>query len=190
MSKAIIVDANSFNKGLSAELKKAIRNRVVKIVLPMDGKLYQEIRQSNLIRFREYAKDGTFYFVCKKQVQETIDRLIPAKCIKCRSSCNCIKSDDEHVIAVAVVSGANVIVTNDDALWDDFQRCDKLHLNFGGIKGHKVASSGDRKRIHTKSGDPSVKLVRQVLRKAYVKYGVGDCKGNVASCENQSILNR
>ena len=200
MSKAIIVDADSFNKGLSPEISKAILRGRVKLVITREGKFHDELKRKHekskdkrikaTTRFNEYVKKGRFHYICSKLWEEMYNQLKNTECNGCPApKCRCIESNDRHVIAVAIVSGATVLVTGDNALGNDFKRIKKIHRNYGGLPAHNL--SGRRQRLRPSAKGVSAKEIHTILDCATVQYGgSGECKGIVhaSSCKLDSLV--
>ena len=191
MRKSIIVDANSFGSNLRHDVRQAIADGKVKVVIPLEGKFREELRNSNKSLFATYSNSGRFHYICVKQLHETCKRLKSAECTACRRfrKCNCIKSNDSHVIALAIVSGANILVSNDKKLSEDFKRCTKTHINLGGKRDHLLPVDGKRRVISSnETGTPS-KSVRKIISEVYPSHGSGSCVGNFELCRNGSLSN-
>ena len=117
MTKAIILDANRIGENMREEVRKAIYNRDVKILFYKGGKFERELRgqrENGGRRYREYANNGFLHEVCQKSVDRKSAQLIQK---------GLILSDDQHIIAIALVTGANILHTEDNRLIEDFQRC-------------------------------------------------------------------
>ena len=189
MSNAIIVDANSFGNNLRHDIRQAITAGKVKVVIPGEGKFRDELRNSNSDLFVRYSGSGRFHYVCVKQVHEICTRLTSSRCIACRGlkKCKCIKSNDAHVIALAIVSGANVLVTNDKKLSNDFKRCTKIHRNYGGDSKLKLPEDNKRKVINSHKGGTPKKSVSRIISETYPSHGDGNCTGKLDLCRSASL---
>lgn len=176
MIKAIILDASSYGKQLRQEVMQALSDRKVKIVLGKGSKLHEELsgtKQNPNIeksghRFREFNRNGFFHFVCGKSVNKKHQEL-------CR--CNQLKSDDPHVVALAIVSGANVLVAIDDKLIDDFKSCAKIERKSNCLPMSR--SVIERKAIKPTTPNRSV---TNLLRNAKVRFNRCECMINGGGC--------
>ena len=198
-NRGIIVDANCFGENLRKDVRDAVEDKKVRIIIPTDGKLRMEVRRANIEIFREYSRNRFFHFICRKQVESTIQRLRRVKCSSCKiSQCGCIRSDDEHIIAAAIVSRANVIVSNDEKLMSDFENCKEIDLKYGGTNSTDMPDCGQRRIItfekcdrksvrsrrsaHRKVGTP-VKATQEILNVATFSERKVPCNGNPKLCQ-------
>lgn len=108
-----LIDANSFSDGnLSPEVREALRTAKADPVISPRGQLAKELRRSNAELFIEYEDAGRFALVCDSATRSKQRELTQA---------GAHSSDDPHVLAVAIVSRANLLVSNDRALGTDFK---------------------------------------------------------------------
>ena len=201
-SNVIIVDTDSFNKTLRKLIFEELRNGKIKVANTKKGLFHEELRGGKVPKGKKrqamelymlFERERYFHFVCSKLTQETYDRLKKNRCTQCVSKCNCIRSNDQHVLAVAIVSDANVIVTNDDKLASDFSNLKQIHSNFNGNPSHKLTDSGQRNTIFSETSDPSISSgpshdqLRAVLRNAKSRHCKSNCKGNDDRCTKKSL---
>ena len=115
MTKAIILDANRIGKNMREEVKEAIlKDEGVKILIFKDGKLERELkgkREHGGKWYKEYKNFKAFKYVCQRSVARKNRHLIQKELIE---------SDDQHIIALALVTGANTLHTEDQKLIADF----------------------------------------------------------------------
>ncbi len=103
-----------------------------KIILALGGKLRSEIEHKQFRRYwTEATKAGKVINSNDDEVQDLTDE------IKDTKSC---KSNDEHIIALAQISGARLLYTNDEALQTDFQE-----YNFVSGPGGKIYTTKIRR---------------------------------------------
>ena len=103
-----------------------------KIILVLGGKLRSEIEHKEFRRYwTEATKAGRV-----KNCDDGEVRQLTGK-IKDTKSC---KSNDEHIIALAQISGARLLYTNDEALQTDFQE-----YNFVSGPGGKIYTTKIRR---------------------------------------------
>jgi hypothetical protein len=170
MTKAIILDASCFSgNNLRNEIKAKIRCGDLVPIWSKSGKLAKELKQADFIRFREYAKAGKCYCVCNICVERKTNHL--------KSNCK-LESNDGHIVALALVSGANTLVTNDCLLIKDFKDCNEIDKSSRcrTRQGTKIS----RKVIQTSS--PSSSEVSRLLREATVKYKHCLCQCSQSGC--------
>ena len=118
MTKALIIDANCFSEtNLRNEIKDAIRSGSLVPIWSKQGQLDSELRRANHRRYVRYATAGRFYCVCNVCVERKTNHL--------RSNGN-LTSNDAHIVALALVSGANVLATDDTHLTNDFSGCNQI----------------------------------------------------------------
>lgn len=103
--------------------------------LVVGGKLLEELKGSSGFRewFQQNQLTGRVRQVQRSQVDAEEQR------IKQENLC---QSDDEHVVALAVVSGARLLYTNDDALIKDFKNS-RIVANLDG----KVYTTANAKKF-------------------------------------------
>ena len=204
-NNVIIVDADSFNKTLRTLIFEELKKGKIKVANTRRGKFHEELRGGSLPAGKKrqamelyvlFEKAKYFHFVCSKLTKETFDRITTTKCAQCISKCSCISSNDQHVLAVAIVTDANVIVTNDRKLASDFENLKDIHLNFNGLPGHKLTDSGKRSWIFPESVDasissgPSSEQIRKVLRGAKSRPCKNNCMDETSRCGNQSLVGK
>ena len=176
MTKAIIVDTNSFGRQLRKKVKDALDKRKVKIVLGKGSNLESELQGKGVNplirdegrRYKEFNHKRFFHFICGKSVNRKEAHLL---------SKSLLKSNDAHVIALAIVSGANILVSNDTKLINDFKKCKTIDRGSNCIK-----RSDNIDRIVVKPGSPDDREVMRLLRKAKVKYECCECMINSGGC--------
>ena len=115
------------------------------VPLVVGGKLLREPDRSKNFRTwrREALRAGKLRIVDHQEVRESTDFL------KGNSSC---RSDDEHVVALAQVSGARLLFSNDKDLQSDFKNRELLDAPRG-----KIYST----RLSTKFGNSHKRLLRR-----------------------------
>ena len=118
--------------------------------------------------YKEYARNGFFHFVCEESVSRKNNHLIQR---------GLVQSDDQHIIALALVSAANTLHTEDKALIHDFLNCDNIHKRTCCIKGR---ANTKRKVIRATSANST--KVKQILRDANALYNCCECKINGGGC--------
>ena len=96
----------------ATKFREYIDNGRLKLVA--GGRLVEELGESNRVKrwLAEGVNGGTARIVPKHKVDEVEQRLIQE---------GKFKSDDPHVLALALVAGARLLYTHDDALADDFK---------------------------------------------------------------------
>ena len=101
--------------------------------LVVGGRLLEELRGSSDFRewFQRNELSGRLLQVSAEEVGRQEERITRSKLQT---------SDDEHVLALAVVSGARLLYTNDNLLMDDFRNRDII----SGPPG-KIYTTRDRK---------------------------------------------
>ena len=81
--------------------------------LVVGGKLREELSRD--LRFQRWLTTAVRYGRARSVIDDEVDKR--AQELQRTGVC---KSDDEHVLALALVSGARLLYTNDTALIDDF----------------------------------------------------------------------
>lgn len=114
-----IVDANVANEVFGNERPSAGEHFFGWLMSPrgqlvVGGKLLQELDRST--GFRRWMKTAIGY----GRARTVSDDDIEARGADLRQKDIC-RSDDEHVLALALVSGARLLYTNDEALTEDFK---------------------------------------------------------------------
>ena len=176
MTKAIIVDASSFGGNLREKVKEALTKGIVKIVLgegstlkfELQGKGANTSSKNESGHYREFSRQGFFYFICGESVNRKEEHLRRLKLLK---------SNDAHVIALAIVSGANILVSNDVKLINDFKKCNTIDK-----KSNCIRRSDNIDRLVVKPDSPDDKKVMRLLKEAKVKYERCDCMINGVGC--------
>jgi predicted nucleic acid-binding protein len=173
MTNALIVDANCFISHFRKEVEDAVRKKKLKILLSENSKLKKELKGANEKesgKFKEYSKMDAFHFVCEKSVNKKHEQL---------EKCSALTSDDPHVIALAIVSGANILHTEDSKLKDDFKNCKEIDRQSGCIERQNHPSS--RKVI--KANSPNSREVERILKTASAKCEKCKCMINGGGCQ-------
>jgi hypothetical protein len=171
MTKAIILDANRIGRNMREEVKTAIHDRGVKILIFSGGKLETELkgrRERGGTRYREYAKNGFFHYICKTSVVRKNNHLIERNLIDC---------NDQHIIALALVSGANTLHTEDNSLICNFHNCQQIDESSDCISGRPHP----QRRV-IKANSPISKETRRLLLLAEANFGCCECMINSGGC--------
>lgn len=139
----VIIDSNVINqvfgvrnKQAGRELLKWIESRKGKLIF--GGRLTQEIEQNNNCRawMRTASRRG-------------LAREIPGNAItKKYKVLTKHKSDDEHILVLAMVSRTRLLFTNDTALADDFRDPDIMGSGFRGRVYTTRGTGGRFSRTH------------------------------------------
>lgn len=164
MTKALIIDANSFGKNLHDEVLKALRTGKIKAILSRGGKFEDELRTANMKRYAEYRKQNIFHYVCDVSVKRKYKQLKQQK----STNPQLYKSDDPHVLALAIVSAANTLVSSDRHLCDDFKQCEKIDQESGCLPNQGLPTTGKRKLIMSK-GSLDNKKTSRIIKNAKAK---------------------
>lgn len=163
---AIIIDANCFSDtNLRSEIRNKIKAKKIKVILDSGGPLEKELKQANINLYRLYALGGRFYKICKKSVEKKTAHL---------ESLNLLSSNDHHIIAVAIISGANILVTEDLELKKDFKNCDDVDKKSNCLKRQHPP----KKRSIIGVATPIEKTVNFLLNNAVSKYTECECMVN------------
>ena len=171
MTKAIILDANRIGRNMRKEVKEAIYKRRIRILIFKGGKLERELkgrRERGSTCFREYAKNGFFHNVCERSVTKKNNHLIQE---------GLIRSDDQHIIALALVSAANTLHTEDNTLIEDFLNCDDIDTRNSCIKSRQ-----NPKRKVIKATSPNSAEVKRLLNSAKASFDCCECMINGGGC--------
>ena len=143
---AILIDANSFSKGnLREEIEDALSNDDLKFITSDGTRFDDELWRSATQFYISLKRIGAYVSVCANSVTQKTKEI---------NRLGCVTSDDEHVIAVAITSGATVLVSDDKALANDFKNCRAIDQQtkcinnpcLGSKKSRKVVRSTARKR--------------------------------------------
>ena len=183
--KALIVDANVFAK-LRPEVRNAVRE-TLKIVISKGGKLENELWNAKRERFAEYKRTRRFYDkICNECVEEKTEQLeaVNRDAIN-RKTRRLLHSNDSHVVALAIISGANVLVTADQYLQKDFSKCNYINNQANREKSidskrnpiqprrNIITQKTQEKPLETRSED-----VNRFIRSAKIKYQPCECQEN------------
>ena len=167
---ALIVDANVF-RDLRPEIKDAIINRNLKIIISKKGLLESELRTAKKTLFREYKRQKKFYdTICNESVERKMKHL---EYLKQKQDLLC--SDDAHIIALAIVSGANVLVTEDQKLIDDFGKCNDIDRQSECTSRERI-----RRKVIKKTSPKDSNVVKGIIRNAEVRYK--SCQHKTSGC--------
>ena len=116
----MIIDANRLNVFLSHQNNDDVKpiyswlnNGSGKIVYSTEGKFREEVKETARRALVELVRSGKARFVSGKQLKSEQERLIKD---------SDYKSNDTHVLALALVSGARLLYTEDQALRSDFRK--------------------------------------------------------------------
>ena len=146
----IIVDANVrdivFGRSrtpASELLLRSIDNRSRRLVI--GGKLRLELMQA--ATFRSWIVQARL----AQQVRDIDDATVDSKSNRLIENRAC-KSDDEHVIALAQVSGARLLYTDDPALQDDFRDRNLINNPRGSVYSTRVHQEATRVHRNLLSG--------------------------------------
>ena len=165
---ALIIDANSFSeKKLSSEFKNLILKYDLLLVWSDDGQLSDELKSANKKRFVQHSIAGKFFCVCNTCVERKAEHL---------RNQNTLESNDHHIIALAIVSAANTIVTEDSKLVSDFKNCNKIDRWSKCRKRQGKAT----KRIVINLASTPKNIIQKKLREASAKHEHCSC-----SCEGR-----
>ena len=183
--RALIIDASVFGE-LRSEVSKAVKNKL-KIVISEGGKLEKELRKAKPERFSEYKRTLRFYDeICNECVEEKIEQLelVDREAIN-RKTTRLLRSNDSHVIALAIISGANVLVTADQDLQEDFGKCNSIDNRANREKRNGFKRNNlqpDRKVITQKTPEKPVEtssaVANRLIRSAKIKYQPCECQEN------------
>ena len=163
MTNALIIDTNMFGKDFRPEVYDAIMNDGLKVVTSENGTLEEELIRANIDLYVELGSAGKLHFMCSKSVEKKQKQLLKlAKSAK-------LQSNDHHVIALAMVSCANTLVTNEKAkLINDFKDIKDIHNNrlhrLNCITDNRLGSKSTQKVIRKDS--PNSREVKKLVRKA------------------------
>jgi len=136
----IILDVNCFgdltnhnNKDMEP-VRKWLEKKNSKIVIADTDKFKQEWGGKKRKQFedRKLLKE---WFFARKLKKEENSKEVQAETDRLKGT---IQSNDEHIIALAKVSGVNVLVSHDKKLHKDFKKL---------IKGGKVYQKANHKRL-------------------------------------------
>ena len=137
MMRAILIDANSFSRGnMRAEVADALCLKSLKAISSKDTILDDELWDAGAGLYRELLRNNKLIYVCTESVKKKTKQLKEI-----------VRSNDPHVIAVAIASSANILVSNDHALGDDFKNCKSLDQKTGCKPNKQLGRNKDRKII-------------------------------------------
>ncbi len=130
----VIVDANKLsaffdpsNKDAAPLMKWVLGGGA--IVFSTDGRYACELHKANRMDvFRMLRQRYNAHQFRESEMSEHLDMLEKDK--RCRS-------DDKHILALAIVSGARVLYTEDGALQQDFKNTDIINRPKGRIYSHR-----------------------------------------------------
>ena len=175
MTKAVIIDANAFSETMRSEVANAIASDDLKVVMSRGGKLDKELKKACFKRYIAYGTAGKFHSVCNKSVKKK------QKSIKKKKVT--IKSNDHHVLALAIVACANTLVTDDSNLIYDFKDVRRINRDAGCNKDNRLESRGGQKIVRKKS--PTKKVVKELIEKAKAEGFCCECLFKCESCQGR-----
>ena len=142
----MIVDANRLGVFLSRRESENVKpiynwlnNKNGKIVYSTGGKFKQEVKEPARRALVELARSGKASVVSERRLKPEKERLI--------NESN-HKSDDTHVLALALVSGARLLYTADQDLRNDFKR--------GKWKSGRFIIGNPRGKLYTGKGNSNL----------------------------------
>lgn len=118
MRGAILIDANSFSKGkMRQEIEDKLLSGELVAITSLGTKLEDELLEANTQFYINLRRASRFITICPTSVENKIKQL--------EDNPN-FKSDDPHMVAVAITSAVNVLVSLDEDLAKDFKNCRSL----------------------------------------------------------------
>ena len=138
MSGTILIDANSFSKGnLRQDIEEKLFSGELRAITSLDTKFDKELSKAASQFYSNLRRAYLFATVCNRSLKNKTRQL------KKNPS---LKSNDPHVVAVAITSAVNVLVSTDVKLAKDFKNCRKLdqqtpcrsNCHLGNNKSRKV----------------------------------------------------
>ena len=146
----VIVDANIANEVFGTERSESASKFFDWLntgtgILIAGGKLFDELKKT---KFREWVKQATL----SGKVQIENYQIVEAQTEKLHQEKAC-KSNDHHVIALAQISGARLLYTNDGNLQKDFKNKQLIDNPRGQIyttKNYKHYTNSQRRLLKRK----------------------------------------
>lgn len=129
----IILDANQKNSFIDLNnddmepVRKIIEAGDLKIVYAKTSKFQREYGKAMWSRLLRYRVDGQAVLFSNEQIDTEIKKLGKIKKIK---------SDDNHILALARISGAKLLITEDEDLIKDFKDGDIVGGHIYKRKSH------------------------------------------------------
>ena len=141
MIKALLIDADNFaDAHLPDEVLDAIENGL-KVISSQGTKLENELKGANKKYFSELKKAAGNHEVCAGSVKKKTRQM---KILEVERE---ILSNDNAVLAGAIVSRANMLITKNDKLKKNFKKCTSINLNTSCKHRTALAANANRKVI-------------------------------------------
>ena len=152
MTYAIIIDANMFGRDMRTEIESEIENNGLKVIGCEGSKLNEELLKSCRERYVEYVRSGRLLDICNDSVSRKI------KNIEEKAT---IRSNDAHIIAIAIAACANTLVTNEkNDLIADFKDIRKLNREAGCMNDNRLGSRTEQKVIRKSSPSNIMRILK------------------------------
>lgn len=121
MTKGLLIDADSFGmKKLESEVYDAIVDGGLQVISSRDTELERELRDADRALFSQLKKAAKICDVCSSSVSKKIQQMTILRSDKK------ILSNDVAVLAGAIVSRTNTLITKDGNLKKDFKACGSI----------------------------------------------------------------
>lgn len=180
MTRAVIIDSNSFGAGMHPVVKDAVHKSDIKVLNAPNTQVSKELKRANEKRYAEYYRRGFFEDVCGVSVKRKGKQL---------RKMNCYISNDPHFVALAIVSATNILVSNDKDLWCDFKNCKSIDQKSCCTKCPQLPGKASRKIIHTltKGNKKPIqsmphKVAKRLLVNASAPSNICECQINGGGC--------
>ena len=175
MIKALLIDADSFvDAHLPDEVLDAIENGF-KVISSQGTKLENELKGANKKYFSELKKAARILEFCADSVKKKTRQM------KILEGEREILSNNTAVLAGAIVSRANTLITKDDKLKKDFKKCASINRNTSCKHRIALAANANRKVI-TPPHEAGPKRSRKGTSKKKVRELLAEASCSPVSC--------
>ena len=139
MNGAILIDANSFSKGnMKQEIEDRLLSGELAAITSPGTRLERELSRAASQFYSNLRQAGRLIVICPRSVRNKTRQL---------KASNELESDDPHVVAVAITSAVNVLVSDDKPLAKDFKNCRKLDQQTRCRRNSHLGNKDTRKVI-------------------------------------------
>lgn len=114
----IILDTHCVSKFNESKVAREWVKKNGKIAYAYTERFRSEWKGQKYEQLRTWAEKGTLKEMCPEKVEKVAKKLEAERKLKVKG---CMKSGDTHIIALAMVSGAKLLMTGDTKLRKDFK---------------------------------------------------------------------
>lgn len=174
MMQALIVDSNLFGENLPRDVKEAVEGRRVRIVDAPNTQISADLKNSNHRRYQEYKRQSFMVEACGDSVNRKIISI---------KRTDLLRSNDPHFVALAIITQANILVSNDRNLGADFNDWKRIDRDSGCIAVQRPLTKREKHIIRTNGERPTkIRDIKRFLTIAKIKSDCCECQINGGGC--------